>query len=496
MSPTQKIVIATMIAAVAGAGIGYGLATREEGSPAPKTFAMEVPTSGTPADPRKPLYWYDPMYPQQHFDRPGKSPFMDMQLVPRYADSAASAAGSTIDPRVAQSLAIRYAIVEKTRVAQTIEAPATVAFNERDVAVVQARSAGFVERVYARAPGDVIASGTPLADLLVPEWSALQIEFQAIKGQGDVGLISAIRQRMQLAGMPEALIAEIEKTGQARPVVTIRSPLAGVVQELGVRAGMNVAAGTTLARINGLSPIWIEAAVPASQAGAIKVGQTAQVVIEGATTRNAGKVTAILPEINRESRTLRVRVELPNPGGVLRPGMFGTLRFETASAEALTVPSEAVIRSASGARVIAADQQGRLRPVAVTLGAESAGRVVIASGLNEGDRVVASGQFLIDSEANLSGALARLEQSPARATDAAGGSPLHQARGRITEIAAGKVTLAHGPVPSMNWPPMTMTFNVPPSANLGSAGVGDTVDFSFTERNGQYDVQDLKRVQP
>ena len=495
MSTAQKFVAGIVVSALMGIGLGYVIATRVERSsvdPSPSAAAAAAPSHAG-----QPLYWYDPMNPQQHFDQPGKSPFMDMELVPKYAESGkAATAGTTIDPRVAHSLAIRYATVEKARLGTTVQAPATVVFNERDVAIVQARAAGYVERVYARAPGDLIASGAPLADILVPEWSALQIEFQAMKAAGDVGLIAAVRQRMQLAGMPEALIMEIERTGQARRVVTIRSPLAGAIQELGVRAGMSVQAGTTLARINGLSPVWIEAAVPAAQAGAVKRGQPAAVTLEGMSSApHAGTVTAILPEINRESRTLRVRVELPNPGGTVRPGMFGSVQLSTGQAEALTMPAEAVIRTGSGARVIAADAEGRLRPVPVTLGAENGGRVVVVAGLNEGDRVVASGQFLIDSEANLTGALARLSE-PALAAAATPAGSLHRARGRVASIENGRITLAHGPVPSLNWPSMTMTFALSSPALATQIAPGDTVDFSFVERNGAYVVQDLEKVKP
>jgi Cu(I)/Ag(I) efflux system membrane fusion protein len=495
---TQKVLAAAAVALVAGLGVGYGIRTLRE--PAPASTTAPGVTAAKVAS-RQPLYWYDPMYPQQHFDKPGKSPFMDMPLVPKYADSStAGTGGVTVDPRVAQNLAVRYATVERTRVGTSIEAPASVVFNERDVAIVQARAAGYVERVYARAPGDVIAAGAPLADLLVPEWSGLQIEYEAVKKHGDVALIAAVRQRMQLAGMPDALLIDIERSGQARPIITIRSPLAGVIQELSVRAGMNVAAGATLARVNGLSPVWIEAAVPAPQAGSMVVGQDAEVIIEGATQAGrVGKVVAILPEVNRESRTVRARVELPNPRGTLRPGMFGVVRFKSAATEALTVPSEAVIRSAAGARVIVADADGRMRPVAVELGVETGGRVTVSSGVREGDRVVASGQFLFDSEANLSGALERLTPGKSGASSSAtpsAGPVLHRGRGTVNGVADGKLTLAHGPVPSLNWPSMTMTFGLSSADLATKAAPGDTVDFTFAERNGEYVVQELRKVQP
>ena len=147
---------------------------------------------------RKVLYWYDPMYPQQKFDKPGKSPFMDMEMVPQYADSKGDSATVRIDPSLTQNLGVRLATVSRGVFASSLEVVGVLAFNERDVAVIQARTAGFVERVYAHAPGDVIKANAALADILVPEWSAAQEEFLALKRSGDAGLLAAARQRLRL----------------------------------------------------------------------------------------------------------------------------------------------------------------------------------------------------------------------------------------------------------------------------------------------------------
>ncbi|MBK5529373.1 efflux RND transporter periplasmic adaptor subunit [Pseudomonas sp. TH08] len=364
--------------------------------------------SAKTSDERKALYWYDPMYPQQKFDKPGKSPFMDMQLVAQYASGSNDQATVSIDPGVAQNLGLRSATVNRGVVESSLDVTGILAFNERDVAVIQARTPGFVERVYAHAPGDVLKANAALADILVPEWAAAQTEFLALKGNGDRDLLAAARQRLRLTGMPPALIAQVERSGKVQPYLTLTSPIGGVLQELDLRIGMTVAAGETLARVNGLSSVWLAVAVPESVAGAVAVGQTVEAQFPAFPgTRVNGTVSTILADTNPDSRTLRVRVELLNPDGRLRPGLTAQVRLNRATGQSvLWVPSEAVIRTGKRALVMLAEDAGRYRPVAVQTGQDSDGKTVIVSGLEEGQKVITSGQFLLDSEASLKGIVA------------------------------------------------------------------------------------------
>jgi membrane fusion protein, copper/silver efflux system len=361
---------------------------------------------------RQPLYWYDPMQPNQHFDKPGKSPFMDMQLVPKYADEGAESevGGLKIDPVIVQNLGIRFTHVERGSLPQTVDAVGTVGFNQRDIAIIQARSNGFVTRVYARAPGDVITQGAPIVDLLVPEWAGAQTEFLALLKSGDHDLIEAARQRLVLLGMPADLIARIEAAREPRTTVTVRSPLAGMIDTLEAREGMTVATGATLAKINGLATAWIEAAVPEAQGALAQLGRRAEARLTAYPgQRFTGRVIGVLPQANAETRTVRVRIELDNPGGRLRPGMFAQVRLDNGDATpVLYVASEAVIRTGTRAIVIVAGEQNRFIPTQVQAGADMDGKTIIVKGLTEGQTVVASGQFLIDSEASLKGVLARL----------------------------------------------------------------------------------------
>ncbi|QJI28579.1 efflux RND transporter periplasmic adaptor subunit [Pseudomonas sp. ADAK18] len=387
-----------------GLGGGYWLADMRAAQPA----------AAAPIQEKKTLYWYDPMYPQQKFDKPGKSPFMDMQLVPRYADADEKSDSATlrIDPSLTQNIGMRLASVTRGVLTSSLELPATLAFNDRDVAVVQARAAGFVERVYARAPGDVLKANAPLADILVPEWAAAQEEFLALRRSNDASLLAAARQRLRLSGMPNGLITQMERSGQVQSVMTITSPLGGALQTLDVREGMTVAAGQTLARVNGLGTVWLQVAVPEAQGAALAIGQVVESHFVGLPGRMfSGTVSAVLPQTALDSRTVQVRVELPNPDGVLRPGMTAQVRLAQSSGQSvLWLPSEALIRTGKRVLVMVAEEGGRYRPVEVQVGTESQDQTVIVAGLQEGQQVVASGQFLLDSEASLKGLT---PQSPA-----------------------------------------------------------------------------------
>lgn len=353
----------------------------------------------------KALYWYDPMFPQQKFDKPGKSPFMDMQLVAQYADDKADAQALRVDPGQTENLGVRLATVSRGMLATRVVASGVLGFNERDVAVVQARTPGFVERVYTLAPGDVLKPDAALADVLVPEWAAAQEEFLALKRVGDSALLAAARQRLRLTGMPPALIAQVERSGKVQPVLTVTSPVGGVLQTLNVRQGMTLALGETLAQVNGLGSVWLTVAVPEAQAAAVAPGQAVEARLPAfAGEVFKGTVSTILPQTNADSRTLQVRVELANPGARLRPGLTAQVSLQQSiDQHVLWVPSEAVIRTGHQALVMLAEEGGHYRPVEVRTGPENDGQTAILQGLQEGQQVVSSGQFLLDSEASLKG---------------------------------------------------------------------------------------------
>jgi Cu(I)/Ag(I) efflux system membrane fusion protein len=439
----SALILILLVAALLGAG-GYGLyrlgmnhAMQTAGAAG---AARVVPSSTDPMkagdiDPsngKKVLYWHDPMTPGQKFDKPGKSPFMDMQLVPVYADSGADEASVAISPRMQQSLGVRTAPATEGAMSAGVEAIGSAAYNERDVAVVQARSNGFVERLYVRAPLEPVRAGQALAELYVPDWVAAQEEYlsaQRIRAQGGDtaydGLVDAARQRMRLAGMSEEQIRRVESSGRVQARATLTAPIGGVVVELTAREGMTVMAGAPLFRINGLGTIWVNAEVPERQAALIRPGNAVEArapALPGITFK--GKISAILPEVNPATRTIKARVELANPGGRLVPGMFATVNFTPAArSNVLLVPSEAVIQTGKRSVVMVAQGDGKFAPVEVQVGVDNNGQTEIRKGLTAGQNVVVSGQFLIDSEASLKGTATRMGEPAAPLPIQGGGKP-------------------------------------------------------------------------
>jgi len=343
-----------------------------------------------------------------------------------------------------------------------------------------------------------------LVEILYPEWAGAQEEYLLLRRQGSPemkALAQAARRRLTLLGMTQAEIAAVEREGRARARVTLFAPISGVIAELGVREGMTVMPGSALFRIVDLSTVWVNAEIPEAQAAAVKPGNGVEARV--AAYPNAvfqGRVGAILPEVNAATRTLRTRIELANPGARLKPGMFATLVFAgEPSAPSVLVPSEAVIRTGERTFVILDLGEGRFRAAAVEPGAEAGGLSEIRKGINPGDRVVLSGQFLIDSEASLSATIARLEAGAGPGPGSAPAADPHQGRGKVTEIdvAKGRVELQHEAIASLKWPPMTMGFKVEDRAQLGALKQGDTVEFELRpkpDQDGAYVISNLRKA--
>jgi membrane fusion protein, copper/silver efflux system len=436
-----------------------------------------------PANGQRILYYHDPMVPGKRFEAPGKSPFMEMMLVPVYAGAEADSGKVTVSPRIQQNLGVRTAEVTEGMLQLRVAAVGSIAYNERDQVVVQARANGFVERLLVRATLDRVAQGQPLADLYVPDWVAAQEEYLAVRrmAPNDAPLLEGARQRMRLAGMSDEQIRLVDARNQTSPRITITAPRGGVVTELAVREGMTVSPGMLLARINGVGSVWALAEVPEGQAALVRPGTKVEARTPGVPGEVfRGAVQALLPEVNPATRTVRARVELANPGARLSPGMFVNMQFmDTRAEKAVLVPTEALIQTGRRTVVMLAEEGGRFTPVDVEAGIEAGGQTAVRRGLRPGQRVVVSSQFLIDSEASLKGVEARLNREPA--PSAAASAPRHQGEGRIEAIGKGTVTLTHGPIPSIKWGPMTMDFKSPPRGLPRGAAPGDRIEFEFYE---------------
>ena len=372
-----------------------------------------APASGE----RKPLYWYDPMRPEVKFDKPGKSPFMDMDLVAKYAGEAGEGSIS-IDPRMVQNLGVRTTKVIRGDFDRRVAVVGAIGIDERTLEVVQSRADGWVERLHVRAVSDPVKRGQVLAEIYAPELYAAQQEYalavRMAQGKREDVVVRAARQRLALLGVSERQLARLEKTGEAERRVTYYAPLDGFVQELGVREGQQVEMGAPLFKLAGLSHVWVTAEIPEAQSSWIAQGARVEAHVTSLTgERFDGRVDYVYPELNRETRTLRARIVLENKQDRLRPGMYATVTIVGGMRQgALLVPSEALIPTGERTVVIVSEGQGRFRPTIVEAGAEREGYTEILRGLTEDQEIVVSGQFLIDSEANLRGALARMESPP------------------------------------------------------------------------------------
>ena len=435
-----------------------------------------------PVTGKKIIYYHDPMVPGNKFDKPAKSPFMDMMLVPVYADSDSDGSKVTVSPRIQQNLGVRTAEVTEAVLTPQVSAVGNIAFNERDQALVQARATGYIERLYVRATLDRVSKGQALAELYIPEWIAAQEEFLAVRrmqGTDLTTLVDAARQRMRQLGMNEEQVRLVESSGKTQPRITLTAPLSGVVVELMAREGMTVMPGASLFRINGLGSVWANAEVPESQAALIRPGtKVTATSVAALGTVLRGTVQAVLPEVNAATRTLKARVELANPGNTLIPGMFVNMQFmDMRASKSLLIPTEAVIQTGKRVVVMLAKDQGKFRPVDVEIGIEADGQTEVKRGLQVGQRVVVSSQFLIDSEASLKGVEARLNNAPQ--PPATNTAPRHEGDATIEAIGKDSITLSHSPIASLKWGPMTMDFGLPASGKPRNLEPGDKVKFEF-----------------
>ncbi len=448
---------------------------------------------------RKPLYWHDPMVPGPKFDKPGKSPFMDMQLVPVYADAGGDEGSVSISPRTVQNLGIRTVEVKTGSMGTSLSAVGAVNIDENTIVTVQSRVNGYIEKLHVRAQYDQVGRGQPLADIYAPEWLAAQEEYLVLRrsGQPDAStLAQAARQRLLLLGISEQQLLQIEKTGQANPRVTLFAPLDSVVWELGARDGMAVNPGLTLFKLANLGSVWVNAEIPETDAALIKPGMPVEArAISLPDQKFRGKVAVLLPDVSATTRTVRARIVLANPGGRLKPGMYTTLAFGGADKPVLMAPSEAVIHTGTRAVVILAEGNGRFRSVEIEAGRESGGMTEIRKGLKSGQQVVASGQFLIDSESSLKSTLSRLESAQdSTAGNTGSGGHIGTAKVNAIDMQKGKIDLNHGPIPSLKWPAMVMGFSVEDKAQLQGIKPGDEIEFEMRGEPNKDDEYVITRI--
>ena len=451
-----------------------------------------------PVTGQKILFYQDPMVPGNKFETPSKSPYMDMMLVPVYkgssdAESETDESGVTINSRLQQNIGMRTALVTRQDITTQVTAVGAIAWNEREEVNVQARALGYVEKLYVKATLDRVNKDQPLLAIYVPDWVAVQEEFLALnnmQGEGLDELIAASIARMRQVGMSEAQIRQVKNTGRLQTQLIITAPIDGVVTEIVAREGMTISTGTTLMRINGLDPVWANAEVPESQVALLSPGDPIIASSPGFPGKQfKGQIQTLLPEVDPTTRTLKARVVLDNPQGELAPGMFVNMQLAGKQiTDALMVPTEALIRTGKRTLIMLALDNGSFRPVEVITGRVTDDKTQIQQGLQEGERVVVSGQFLVDSEASLRGIEARLMDGQETKTDHDSMSGMtmevHQTEAKIEAINGQILTLTHPNIPSLEWPGMTMDFELLSSFNPDELTVGEQIEIAFRLEKG------------
>jgi len=495
MSRFQLPAIVVAVVLIAGGAFHLG---RSSASGHDKV-RLAVPAAAASANERKVLYWQDPMKPGARFDKPGKSPYMDMQLQPVYAEDA-SDTGVRVSSQVQQNLGIRTAIVSRAAVSSSFDAVGTVQFDERLNVAVQTRTAGYLERLAVRAPMARVVKGQALGTVFAPEWLGPLNDIAALKRSGaSAELLAAAKERTQALSIPSELVRQAEDGGTAQARYTLVAPASGVVTELGVREGMAVSPGMTLFRIAGLDKVWAVAEVP--EARAVRLGRSQQVTaaLQADPSQTfSGTMQEILPQVNPVTRTLQARFEVDNKAGKLVPGMLLRLQVAGPAASRLVVPAEAVLRTGTRAVAIVRKDNGGFEPREVKLGADLGEQLEVVDGLSEGDQVVASGQFLVDSEARLRSVLGGMAPPTPASAPASAASPsnhsAHSAQGRVESIDADGITISHGAVADLKWPAMTMTFTKPSPTAFADVKPGDSVRFEFQQKGDGYVLASVHRL--
>lgn len=483
MKPNLKY-LAVLLAGLALGGGGAWLVLKDKDKHSMATAADPAAVAGSE---KQVLYWYDPMVPDQHFDKPGKSPFMDMELVPRYAGEETQGSIS-IDPRVVQNLGVRTAPAERGQLWRRIDTVGYVRADDNRVQFLQTRVSGWIEALHVHTLNDPVRRGQLIAEIYSPDLYTAQQEFLlALKHPEDTRWIAAARQKLAFLGLSPSQIDALETSGKAMRRVNYYAPASGVVSKISVHPGAAVSAGMPLLEITDLSKVWVTAEVMESQANWIAAGRPVEISVDSLPGEVfEGTVDYLAPAVNAGTRTHPVRIVLANPGLKLKPGMFAKVTlYGGRGEEAVLVPSEAVITTGKRSLVLVAQGEGRFQPVEVTTGMQSDGRTAVLKGLSGGEQVVTSGQFLIESEANLKGVLEKLKPV---------GQQVHTGSGRITGVDAktGFLEMEHEPIPSLDWPGMTMEFDVRDPAILEGLKPGQQVEFDLVKEDGDFPVTAIR----
>jgi RND family efflux transporter MFP subunit len=530
---TSNVILGVVVLGAVAAG-GYWLGGRSH-SVSADTTAAGAPAASAAAGQvkaRKLLYYRNPMGLPDTSPTPKKDQ-MGMDYIPVYegeedaaADKGASANQIRISTEKIQKLGVRTEAASMRALGKTVRAAGRVEPDERRVYAISPKFEGYVERLHVNVTGQPVAKGQPLFEVYSPELVSAQREYaiaaqgvQAMQGAGGEAqagmkqLAESSLARLRNWDLSPEQIAALVKTGEAKRTITFRSPASGIVTEKKALQGMRFMPGEMLYQVTDLSSVWVLADVFEQDIGLVKTGAKASVKINAYPGKAfEGKITYVYPTLKAETRTVPVRIELANPGHLLKPAMFSQVEVQVgAKAPVLTVPDSAVIDSGTRRIVLVQLAEGRFEPREVKLGSHSENYVEVQEGVKEGELVVVAANFLIDAESNLKAAIGGLgtgsaaaaapntPAASAPAAPAAGAVVGHKGEGTVDRLDAkeGTVSLNHGAIPSLKWPAMTMEFKVANGSLMKGLKPGTPVSFEFVERQpGEWVITSLTAAAP
>jgi len=466
MMNRSNIITAIILVLVAG-GIGHWLGLSR--SPAPVEGVAQE---------KVPLYWVAPMNPNYKRDKPGKSP-MGMDLIPVYdegSDGADAGPGTIkISPDVVNNLGVRTAVAERKPLHSEIQTVGYVKFDEDQLVHIHARVEGWIEKLNVKAEGDPVNKGQALYEIYSPELVNAQEELVLALDRKNRRLIQAARDRLKALQLPKDAIEKLIQNRQVRQTITFFAPQSGVIDNLNVRQGVFIKPGTTIMSIGALDQVWVEAEVFERQASEVAVGVPVTMSLDYMPGKEwRGKVDYVYPTLDSKTRTVKVRMRFENEKDLLKPNMFAQVIIHIKnSANTLVVPTEAVIRTGSANRVVLALGDGRFKSIEVKVGRISERSAEILAGLEEGERIVTSSQFLLDSESSKTSDFMRMNHE----SDETAVPTSVWVEATINSLMAAHrmVNLTHKAISEWDWPAMTMDFIVAESVDISKLEQGMTV---------------------
>ena len=505
---TGTTLIVVAIALAAGTFAGYRLASQKTDAAVPAVVPQGDFLRGAvdgQKTAKKLLYYRNPMGLPDTSPVPKKDP-MGMDYLPVYEGEDEAESGLKISPEKVQKMGVKTAPAKLQMLDRSVRASGRVEIDESRTYTVTAKFEGYIERLHVNTTGQPVGRGQPLFEVYSPELVSAQREYAlAAQGVGKLGeagdeaqgamrqLAESSLQRLKNWDISEEQVKALAKNGDAKRTLTFRSPVAGIVTEKKAVQGMRFMPGETLFQIADTSTVWVQADVFEQDIAAVNVGQKAKIKINAYPGEVfEGRIAYVYPTLKAETRTVPVRIELANPKGRLKPAMFADVDIPAGgAAPVLTVPTSAVIDSGPRQVVIVQLAEGRFEPRPVKLGQRGGDFVQVLDGIKEGELVVTAANFLIDAESNLKAALGGMQKSETAKPVAVG----HKAEGTLNAIdaASGTVTVSHGPVPSLNWPPMKMDFVLANPAQVDGVKPGSAVAIEFVERQpGEWVITSLK----